>query len=709
MLAAFTASGSPARKGVFLMYQPDGTSFKARLSGDEYSRVLTTADGCAVTKGTDGFYQFAEFSADGSRRATGHRVGKEAPQSVISASRNIPYSALAAKASTARRGMALAAEKKRGTAGWEQYATRGSVPEKKHCLVILAQFRDLEFQNPETRRSDFVRLISSSGTNSVADYLDDQFLGSCSFDFTVSEIVTVSKGYAYYGKNRDDKAGEDSNPRELVKEACRLVDDETDFSQFDDDGDGIVDNLFVIVAGKSEAEGADADCIWPHSWQVEDGLVLDGKKVSGYAMSTELTVSGQSSSGRIVWGLATIGAFCHEYSHTLGLSDVYDTDQEGSGGVSDALWGSTSLMDSGNYNDNGNTPPNYNALDRYQLGTGMQEELTEGTCELEPIDENGRYLIQRNPNDENEFFLFECRKQNGWDAFIGGSGLVVYHVDMSNRDAGRSDQAGGNVTAWYRWVYNEINCNPQHQCADLVEPLDKAMDVSQVFFPYKDRTSFTVSTDPAFVFNDGTESPLSISSISRSGSKVRFTVHDSGEVMPSVTGLKQEVYQDAAILTWESDISEYDGEAEVTWGETSGKTETVTVKAFEPGRYSLTLEGLTPTKAYSATVRFRKGDLTGDAVECDFLTKSYKSGNRPFIYLEHLSAVRRDGRFPSGTGLPLRVHNAPGAKVDWYYDGTKVTAGASGYFTVTESGTLKAAVTRVDGTEVTLIKEITVL
>lgn len=703
-LLAVSAFGSPARREVFLIEQPDGTSFKARLRGDEFCRILTTADGCAIRRDADGFYRYAFYDENGRTRSTGYAVGRYTPSLILGESRNIPYDKLRAMAAERRSYRSAQILEKR-------VRTRADTPESRHCLFIPVQFPDLQFQNPGTRKAEIEALINQQGysvdgaTGSMLDYFNSQFKGSYTFHFTVADIVTVSRNHDWYGDN-DDK-GNDIRASELVKEACLLSDPAVDFSQFDDDNDGRVDNVFVIVAGKSEAEGAGPDYFWPHHWYVQESLTLDGKRISSYSLSTELSVHGQNSSGQLLWGLCQIGTLCHEYSHSLGLEDVYDTDDEGSGGVAEALWFRTGLMDGGCYNNWGKTPPNYNALDRELAGIGRPDTLKVGSFSLEPIDVNGRYLIYENPLNRYDSYLFECRRASGWDTHIGGNGLLIYHMDMSNQPAGHSDAAGKEVSAIYRWLNNEVNCNPEHQCADLIETDPDAIDVSQAFYPFRTKTSFTTGTLPAFRFNDGSESLLSITNIQRSGDNVTFNVYYSTETIPSVEDLRGEVYQDAAILTWESDVQDYSDKAVVTWGETSKSRERVEVTPYAPGKYSLTLEGLTPTTPYSVSIEFMKGSVKGEALKYDFLTKALQAGKKPYIDFGYLSGVRVNGKFPVGTGLPLRVSNAVGTQVDWYFDGTPIRTDESGYYILKKAGALKAVVTRKDGSKDLIVKVIT--
>ena len=124
---------------------------------------------------------------------------------------------------------------------------------------------------------------------------------------------------------------------------------------------------------------------------------------------------------------------------------MYDSDYEASGGYSEGLWYSTSLMDGGCYNDNTNTPPCLNAIELDQLGIIEPEVLAVGDYVLRPLSEKKRFL-RMDTDNPGEYFLFECRAASGWDQYMGsyggfvGSGLLIYHVDRSMNAAGYSQQ-----------------------------------------------------------------------------------------------------------------------------------------------------------------------------------------------------------------------------------------------------------------------------
>lgn len=691
----------PARKGIYTYTQPNGMSFQVMIDGDEFDRRVTTLDGCAIILDKDGYYCYAYYDLDGHRHSSGVKVGPASGGSAAAAAaRNIPYGALRARSAQMHARAAQIREARRRTFS---PATKGATRSAK-ALIILAQFSDLQFTYG---RSNFVNMLTGSNytyngaTGSALKYFKDQFGDACDFEFVVSDIVTLSKGYAYYGANGDNDEI-DLKAAEGVAEACRLVDSKINFTDFDIDGDGEVDNVFVFVPGLDEAEGAGEDHIWSHQWALAEAgirLSLDGKKINMYAISTEITHD-QVSWSRI---FATIGTFCHEFSHCLGLSDLYDTDYEDSGGQADAVYGTTSLMDHGNYNNSGNTPPNYNALELETFGLGTKMSLELGELSLQPLSKEKRYF-RAEADVEGEYFLFECRNATGWDKYIGGSGLLIYHIDRSNNPAGYSTNLEIAVKAADRWANNEVNCNPDHQCAFIIPaiaPSGKDSDqgnISSIFWPNGRQTSFSPDTYPSFTFWSGGIPNVSLSDIRKSGDGVTFSA-----VGPLAIE-KVEEFQDAAIVLWTATGGVE--ECLVSIAGPDGRAKEYSVKPYADGCFSYTFEGLQPKTAYKVSV-CTSGN-TSKKVSAEFTTKGYYSDGYPFIYLN--SAERySDGSFKSGSKMPLRVFNAKGAaRIEWTYDSKCLSDDGSGYYTVNGSGVIKAKVYYEDGSHDIISKVITV-
>ena len=699
-------SARPIRPGRYTMTQPDGTTFAAVCLGDEFMKIIKTLDGHAIIKDNDGWWCYAIYNTDGSRQSSGYRVGVNAPSDVLSKSLDIPYTVLsenaAAKRSAFHREEENILKRTMRAQGIRLMSERETVI-KKHGLVILAQYKDVKFKK-DHGKAEFTDLLTKEGynengaTGSAKDYFDSQFEGMFKFEFEVSDIVTLSENRAYYGQNNE--YGDDSRPAEMVKEACCLAHDKgINFSKYDDDSDGYVDNVFVLFAGEDEADNQDkyADCIWSHSWYVKSGagitLELDGKIIDQYACTSEIMAGGQ---------LTGIGTFCHEFAHTLGLPDMYDTDYDESGGWAAALWSSTSLMDGGNSNNNCHTPPYFNAIERELLGLSKPLTLEHnGSYTLTPIHENGLYYKIQSDTD-NEYYLLESRAKDGWDSYIGGTGMLVYHVDKSKREV---------------WAKNAINTNPRRQYVDLVEADDRndvltesnyaqLRNISGVFFPYANVTSFTPESTPRIWFWNGSEVKTSITDIERSGDNITFTVSGlKGEIPPTPTNLKVDTFMDAAILSFESNRP-FDGEANIAWGRADQETEEISISPYETGKYAIILEGLTPgNKTYTASIWFETDGVKSQSKKTSFMTTKTAPVNWPYIYLGKKS--NDDGTFSPGTKIPLRVYNAHGAEeIEWEFNGEDIIPAGDGYFAIEEGGVLRATVYWEEGGTDTLEQHI---
>lgn len=682
----------PARRGVTTVKQPDGTTLQICMEGDEWSRITRTVDGAALVQDAQGYWCYAWFDAAGARHSSGVRAGgPNAGSAAAAAAHLIPRNLIKARTAKARAGAARAQSEalRRVTSPATKAGGR-----KEKALIIIAQFPDFKLKYT---RENFVSMLTKPGyyyngaTGSALDYFNDQFGGTVDFEFVVGPVVTLSKSFKYYGQN--DEEGDDMHAVDAVVEACRLADASVDFSQFDMDMDGYVDNVFVFVAGPDEAEHAGDDFIWSHMWTLEEAgqrLTLDGKKIDTYAISTEL-----SSAQDGAQSFTTIGTFCHEYSHCLGLHDLYDTDYEDSGGQASAVWWSTSLMDGGGYNNGGNTPPNYNAFELSTFSLGRCDRLEVGEFTLKPLGEEKRYF-KADTNKDGEYFLFENRATSGWDKYIGGSGMLIYHVDESDQDAGYSDYYQCNLTAAERWENNEVNANPAHQCCYIVPALPLAQDVSQVFWPSGTHTGFTQVTDPAFLSWSGGTPEVSVIDIHRTDGGMAFL--GAGPLAYE----RVEEFQDAAIVLWAATEGT---RSCISITDPSGRKTEHVLDPYEPGRYSYTFEGLKEKTTYKVSI-YSQSDPSVKLTK-EFTTKAYYRDGYPFIYLN--SAIRNsDGSFEVGTRIPLRVFNAPNAaNVMWYFSNSTLTTDGSGYYTVRGSGTIQAVIDYRDGTREIISKTIT--
>ena len=716
-IACFSLFAAPARKGTVVMTQPDGSTFQAILRGDEFVKVKTTIQGHAIVQDKDGWWCYAIFDVDGGRCSSGWRVGETAPIEIMQESMNIPFGVLNESATMKRQAVSFyESEESVLNRIRKHVVTRAGENTQilKHGIVILAEFRDIKFKHG---KSSFESMLNQSGysyngaTGSAKEYFEAQFGTDIKFEFLVSDIVTLPKKRSYYGGNDSD--GDDVKPAEMIKDACEAADPMVDFSLYDDDNDGTVDNVFVFFAGPDEAEGADEECIWSHAWYLQTGagisLTLDDKRINRYACAAELTRKEQGN--RVVEYLSGIGTFCHEYCHTFGLPDLYDTDYEQEGGWAAGLWAHTSLMDSGNQNNDGNTPPYFNAVEREILGIAEPVLLeTEGNYTLTPIHESNIFY-RMNTDTEGEYYLFECRAETGWDRYIGGNGMLVYHIDKSSHNE-------------LRWkYYNTVNADESHQCADLLEAdsrrddftdvndyVNRVSNIRSVFFPFSNITSLTANSTPPFVFWSGKRSEKNITGIRRNGNDVNFNFLNAQETSgpPYPKDLVAEPFSDAAIIRFESSYA-YEGDAMVRWAR-AGKIETVvSLSPYSPGKYVLLLESLEPAgKTYIVDVWFEKEEMESEVKTVSFMTKRHPQVSWPFIYLNGVDR-NSDGSFAAGTRVPLHLYNVSDAvAVQWYMNDRLIDHEGDLYYTINESGILKVVVIWDDGSQDIITKEIVV-
>lgn len=543
-------------------------------------------------------------------------------------------------------------------------------------VVIPAQFEDKAFV------SSSVQIEKNMST--AEQYFNEQFQGIKSFSFEIAPTVTLSRPLAYYGSNYPDRR--DVLLHEAVREACILSDEAINFADYS--------NIVILFAGMSEADGAGPEYIWPQHGRLSDYgniLFLDGTRINSFSVSTELS-SDQGKNPR----LSGIGVMCHEIGHAFDLYDLYDTDFEGSGGVSKGIWG-TGLMDKGSSGHLGSTPPNFSALDMEILGIGDCDTLKSGSYTLNPINKDRQYL-KLLTDTEGEYFLLECREAKGWDANIGGSGLLIYHIDRSGNDAGYSDLLGKNLSAAQRWEKSQINCRPDRQCAYIVPANPDAEEASEIFFPQPGHNSFGADTSPALRYWNGNSSELALINIEANpDGSVSF------DAIKAIELTEIGIFQDAAILQWEVSPSFKAIEGfTVEW--TDG--EHLMSEQLGADARSFTIEGLLPQKAYKAKLTLISASGDKFSVTTDIITKFYRKGTLPYIYLSG-SQRNADGSFVSGAKIPLRVFNAPGlAEVQWFFNGRAIKAGEDGYYTVLNSGTLKARLLYRNGESEIIIKEI---
>ena len=313
-------------------------------------------------------------------------------------------------------------------------------------------------------------------TGSAYDFYYASSNGLFKPSFDVYGPVDLKYDYSYYGSN--DYYGNDLNPADMIIEACELLDDEIDFTLYDRNNDGFVDNVYVIYAGYGEADTFIDDRIWPHAWYMSEAIgrypEFDGVKLEKYATSNEINDVDDPDG---------IGTFCHEFAHVLGLPDLYSTVYNSN--VFSP--GEYSAMDFGPYNNNKRTPPLFSAYEQYSMEWQKPVEITAAeTIVMLPLtDRPVSYKISADVTRPTEYFLFENRQLKSWDRFIPGHGMLIWHIDY-------------NESVWYN---NIVNNAATHQYVDIVEADNKQTESTRAgdTFPGNTYFEFNSSSTPEFM------------------------------------------------------------------------------------------------------------------------------------------------------------------------------------------------------------------
>lgn len=467
--------------------QSDGTTLTIRLSGDEKLSWASTLDGYTLLRDNQQKnYVYAISDKQGGiipSSVIAHNEGersREELQFLSSINKNLFFSeeqlSLVRQYNAARYDF----EKK-----IKEKTTSTSSPRDYKMLVILMSFADKQFTTP---REDVEALYNQVGYSvngnggSVHDYFWASSFNTLNVTATVLGPYTADYNLDYYGKdtvfewNGYQYPVQDMNVRELVREAIYTADYEgVDFTPFTNGSDNEeVDCVYIIYAGYPQSAGNASNTIWPHRSTLIERVYVGGVAFYNYGCSAEFEGNESYNPGPLM-----IGTICHEFSHVLGLPDMYDTQSDSHTGESfhPAQW---DIMASGNYNGDSGYPPLWSATEREISGYSVVDivELDqEGTYTLSPLDEgNKAYKIV---NTADEYFILENRQQRGFDSYLPGHGMLIYHVDKS---------------VW-NTAANCVNCTPGHEGYKVVSATN-VINANNAFPGNNNKTSFTDTTTP---------------------------------------------------------------------------------------------------------------------------------------------------------------------------------------------------------------------
>lgn len=492
LLVPVAANAIKAKPGLVEYTQPDGSIVNIKIYGDERSNFRASKDGYVVMENDKGFLEYAVLDANGSPKPSGKMLGASATTfdagvQLISAKDYVPV--MKSKADKTSRGQLKAT---RASAGDNKYVyTSCAFPTKgePHSIVVLVEYQDVKFSmsDPFEYYNDYLNgdnFTRDNGTGSCRQYFSDSSLGVFKPTYDLYGPVLLKYNQSYYGQN--DRRGDEPHAAEMIVEAVNFLDATVDFSQYDHNGDGYVDSIYVIYAGRGEADGGSVNTVWPHSWELSDDARYFGKTTGAIKVDNVLVDAygcSQELSGRTPTG---IGVFVHEFGHVMGLPDLYNTSNYNDE-TTPLDW---SLMDQASYNNDTRTPPLFSSFERYSLGwIEPQEIYVSGDYELEKLSLNGKAYILTTEENEDEFFLLENRQLEGWDSYLPYHGMLIWHIEFSQRN----------------WDNNTPNNNALRQGVCLVRADNRASMNTYRGDPFPGTglvTEFTNLTAPRLVSYD---------------------------------------------------------------------------------------------------------------------------------------------------------------------------------------------------------------
>lgn len=428
LFACLKLGAIPAMPGKTTVIQPDGSAITLTLEGDENLSYVRSIEGYTLIE-HQGYYYYATTDSKGNLVPT-EFMARDASQRKSAENellQQIPKGITYSPSQLAQRNkkqIALSGPSNLKASGIQS----GTFPTKgKHkMLMILINFSDTQ---PTYAQTEFEAYMNQEGFNGVGSFRDfylENSYGQLDITTTVTRWVTVGNTHDYYGSN--DSNGDDKYPRELIFEALLALNSEIDYSQFDNDRDGIVDGIAVIHQGQGEEfSGSSSTNIWSHSWSLLSKysaaqLTMDGVVLASYTIQPEI------AAGRGNTSINTIGVMCHEFGHNLGAPDYYDTSGSNAG---TGYW---DLMASGSWNGIlGNRPAHFTAYQKAEFGWMDLTELeTPGEKTLNPLHTHAEAYRVSTPT-QGEFFVLENRQKAGaFESGLPGNGLMVYHVDENH-------------------------------------------------------------------------------------------------------------------------------------------------------------------------------------------------------------------------------------------------------------------------------------
>ncbi|MCU6763597.1 M6 family metalloprotease domain [uncultured Roseburia sp.] len=338
---------------------------------------------------------------------------------------------------------------------WENMS--GGMPAEGNAKVLLlhVDFPDEKFEAGDTKEA--LEEIAFGSNNDYAPY---ESLTAYYERASYGKLHIDGDVYSYTAEN--NREFYENDIESLFTEAMRALDDEVDYNQFDGDGDGYLDGVYLHFAG--------VDSGWGSTWWSITNNSLGQEAFDGVRIGKYVTLHNPSNTK---WGAQTL---IHETGHVLGLPDFYAPGQDYEGGIKtyDMMY-----MNTGDYN----------GFSKWLLGWISEDQVVRITKDnwtdidsvtLESLSEQAAgdnpKIAVISPEDQgifSEYFVVEydtCVENQKALTFNGKAlpdGFRVFHVNARLNDGG-TGFATGNWSA------------DQTKLIELVDP-DEALFHGDIF------------------------------------------------------------------------------------------------------------------------------------------------------------------------------------------------------------------------------------
>lgn len=444
-LLTFGIDAAPALRGPFTVKQSDGTWLTIEQFGDEWHHWTATTDGTLVMATAKG-YCIAQIDEQGRLSATdvlAHEPAQRNRQEQAAINQQVARRSLFQE-----QGRKVALSRRVASIGEGAYLQHSDSP---RVLTILAAFQDVGFtvNNPVEAFDQYLNGDEQAdlgnhnqlNASSVRHYFEICSRGQFSPQFDIVGPVTLPNDMKYYGGS--GSTGADDRFDDFCKDAMNVAKDlVNDWSVYDNDKDGRIELVCVIFAGFGQNQGGADSTIWAKA------------SYKNLELNSQLRISRFNCCSELFYPqcpdyINGTGVFIHEFSHCMGLPDLYATKSKAY--VDNQGMESWSIMDYGLYNYNSFAPSAYTAWEQETMGWTEMEDVSslmeDGKCQIGdvlPLIEGGKAYKLQNGDNDRDYIVMENIQQRGLNKKAAGHGLLVYHVDYPNESVNMNDTPNNN-------------------------------------------------------------------------------------------------------------------------------------------------------------------------------------------------------------------------------------------------------------------------